>query len=221
MRTHTFRFDQRFDEEQIDVFLADFFGDATVQRQMPVSTAPDSWAPLGAVKQGAVRHTPLCTTVLRLDFFDRLNDAKIVRNGSIGKCLDQPFGDILISNRLQKLLLDEESEEWELFSAAERSELIFHVMRRLHIGGGMCQVCRRSCWLARRHTDQPPGTRPDVSSASARSTTTTWNPTWRSPRRSTRWPLHGVAPRCCCAARDHSPVSRRNRHLRLSAPLAA
>ena len=31
------------------------------------------------------------------------------------------------------------SEEWEVFSEAERNELIFHVMRRLAVGGGMNQ----------------------------------------------------------------------------------
>ena len=174
MRTHTFRFDQRFDEEQLDVFLADFFGDATVQAAMPVSTAPDSWAPLGPVKQGAVRHTPLRTTVLRLDFFDRLNDAKVVRNGSIGKCLDQPCGDILISNLLQKLLLDEESEEWELFSEADRSELIFHVMRRLAIGGGMCQVRRRQNQRRPSHDAHA-----HTLVVCACSTMTRWSPIWR------------------------------------------
>ena len=48
-------------------------------------------------------------------------------------------GDILVSDRLRKLMLDESSEEWELYSEAERKELIFHVMKRLAIGGGMNQ----------------------------------------------------------------------------------
>jgi len=145
MRAHTFRFDQRFDPEQLDAFLSDFFGDANVQLAMPVCTAPGdavhgaSWAPLGPVQQAAVRHTPLRTTVLRLDFFDRLNDAGVVRNGSITGCYDAQCGDVIVSDVLRKLLLDESAEEWDLFSAAERSELIFHVMQRLAIGGGMNQ----------------------------------------------------------------------------------
>jgi hypothetical protein len=86
MQARTFRFDPPFRPEQLDVFLSDFFGDAQVQAAMPVSTGPGSWGPLGPVKPAAVRHSPLRSTVLRLDFFDRLNEAEVVRNGAITKC---------------------------------------------------------------------------------------------------------------------------------------
>ena len=46
---------------------------------------------------------------------------------------------VLVGDRLRKLLLDDSSEDWDIFSEAERRELIFHVMRRLAIGGGMNQ----------------------------------------------------------------------------------
>ncbi|KAL1514952.1 hypothetical protein AB1Y20_004028 [Prymnesium parvum] len=139
MRTQTFRFDQRFSTEQLDGFLSDFFGDPNVQAALPVCTAPGAWGQLGPVKQSAVRYQTLRATVLRLDFFDRLNAAGVVRSGSIAKCFDVQCGDILVSDLLRKMLLDEESEEWDLFSPTERSELIFHVLRRLAIGGGMNQ----------------------------------------------------------------------------------
>lgn len=37
---------------------------------------------------------------------------------------------MLVSDRLRRVLLDEEDEEWDLFSPAERSELIFHLYAR-------------------------------------------------------------------------------------------
>ena len=55
------------------------------------------------------------------------------------RCMDEQCGDILVSDRLRKVFLDEASEEWDLFSQTERQELIFHVLRRLAIGGGMNQ----------------------------------------------------------------------------------
>ena len=63
--------------------------------------------------------------------------------GDIAKCLDVQCGEVLVSDRLRKLLLDEEDEEWELFSEAERRELIFHVLRRLAVGGGLNQCAAR------------------------------------------------------------------------------
>lgn len=136
MRSASFRFDQAFTSEQADAFLLDFFSSAAFG---DVCTAPGKWAPLGRVTVGAVRHQRMPTTVLRLDFFDRLKEAGIVRAGDIAKCLDVQCGDVLVSDRLRKLLLDDGSEEWELFSEAERKELIFHVLQRLAVGGGMNQ----------------------------------------------------------------------------------
>ena len=46
---------------------------------------------------------------------------------------------VLVSDKLRLLLLDESAEEWEIFSEAERRELIFHVLKVLAVGGGMNQ----------------------------------------------------------------------------------
>jgi len=140
MQAQGFRFDQAFAPEQTDAFLLDFFSSAVVQDAAPVCTGKGGhWGALGVVTGPGLKYERLATTVLRLDFFDRLKEAGIVRAGDIMKCLDEPCGEILVSDRLRKLLLDETSEEWELFSTAERKELIFHVMCRLAIGGGMNQ----------------------------------------------------------------------------------
>jgi len=137
MQAKAFRFDQAFAPEQADAFMRDFFASTEVQAAVPVCTGPGQhttyhrgeFGPLGDVE--AVKFHRLPTTVLRLDFFDRLKDEGIVKHygdnqTSVAKCLDVMCGDILVSDRLRKLLLDEEDEEWELFSELERSELIFH-----------------------------------------------------------------------------------------------
>ena len=49
--------------------------------------------------------------MLRLDFFDRVKD-EAVRAGDKAGCFDVPCGDILASDRLRKMILDESSEEW-------------------------------------------------------------------------------------------------------------
>lgn len=147
MQAKQFRFNQAFSPDSIDAFLLDFFASPVVQETAPVCVGTASgpfaqagqFSTLGAVAPGAVKHMRLPTTVLRLDFFDRLKDAEIVRAGDIAKCLDEQCGEILVSDKLRKLLLDEASEEWELFSELERSELIFRIMKALAVGGGLNQ----------------------------------------------------------------------------------
>ena len=86
----------------------------------------------------AIQSERLATNVLRLDFFDRLEAAEVVRGGHISKCFDAQVGEVLASDRLRLALLDEAAEEWELFSAQDRRELIFHLFRTLCVDG-LCQ----------------------------------------------------------------------------------
>jgi len=137
MVAKAFRFDQAFDGEQLDAFMLDFFNAPVVQSLAPVALPGGSWTSLGKVS--AVRKDRLTSTLLRLDMFDRLEEQGCVRKGHICGCLDTPCGDVLVSDRLRLALLDEASEDWSVFSSSERRELLFHVMRRLAVGGGMNQ----------------------------------------------------------------------------------
>ena len=149
MQAQAFRFDQAFVPEQAEAFLRDFFASPIVQATAPVCTGPGThtihhvaqFGQLGEVE--AIKYKRLPTTVLRLDFFDRLKEAGISREGDIAKCLDEQVGSILVSDKLRKLLLDESWEDWEIYSEAERAELIFHIMKRLAVGGGMNQYDER------------------------------------------------------------------------------
>jgi len=152
MQAKAFRFDQAYVPERVDAFMRDFFASPEVQAAAPVCTGPGQhttyhtgeFGPLGDVPTGSVKCRRLPTTVLRLDFFDRLKDEGIVRHygdnqTDIAKCLDVMCNGILVSDRLRKMLLDESSDEWCVYTEAERAELIFHVMKRLAVGGGMNQ----------------------------------------------------------------------------------
>jgi len=44
-----------------------------------------------------------------------------------------------ISDELRKLLVCEESDNYDEFTPAERSELVFHILKRITVGGSMCQ----------------------------------------------------------------------------------
>eukprot|EP00967_Tisochrysis_lutea_P062338 scaffold79984_cov31-Tisochrysis_lutea.AAC.1 len=141
MQAHSFRYDQHFTPQQLDAFLCDFFNDPTVQATAPVCTGRQihSWGSMGSVS--SVKADRLSTSVVRLDFFDRLEkEVDIVRAGYIAKCLDVPCEEMVIaSDKLRLMLLDESSEEWGAYSRDERRELIFHILSRLAIGGGLNQ----------------------------------------------------------------------------------
>mmetsp|Transcript_21982 Transcript_21982/g.52298 ORF Transcript_21982/g.52298 Transcript_21982/m.52298 type:complete len:181 (-) Transcript_21982:53-595(-) len=96
--------------------------------------------PLGATNVGQVTYRPLTAKITNMAFFDKLKDLGIVREtGHIRKCFDEYVDGLQISDELRKILIMEESEQYDEFSAEERSELIFHIFRRLVVGGSMCQ----------------------------------------------------------------------------------
>ncbi len=44
-----------------------------------------------------------------------------------------------MGDKLREMLLNEFSEQADLFSAEEKSELIFHLFKTLAVGGALCQ----------------------------------------------------------------------------------
>lgn len=74
--------------------------------------------------------------------FLRLQDADppVLRaNGMIMKCLEESYNGYQISNKLQEMLVNEDSENFCLFSEKERDEFLFQLFRHLVIGGSLNQ----------------------------------------------------------------------------------
>ncbi|EAY20714.1 hypothetical protein TVAG_390970 [Trichomonas vaginalis G3] len=66
----------------------------------------------------------------------------ICRNATghyINKCPDHHVHGMWLSDCLQVALLDEDSEEYEVFTPEDRRELLFHVIKLLVLGGEICQ----------------------------------------------------------------------------------
>lgn len=77
---------------------------------------------------------------MSVEIFDRLIEKGIVREGgSIKKCLDEYFEDIVVSDELRKLLLIEESDNYEIYSDSERNQFLFRLFKHICIGGQVCQ----------------------------------------------------------------------------------
>ena len=150
MQLHTFKFGGHFQRHMSEQLLQDFLNDATVQGtwQGAGRRAGTVAGPFGAVTRPRLKEVP-CTQT-SLSFFDRLQDPAEcagdpeqavvhAETSLIKQCMDIWHGGLTLSNKLQELLVAEESENFEMYTSAERKELLFRLFRHLVIGGGLCQ----------------------------------------------------------------------------------
>lgn len=87
---------------------------------------------------------PLTTNAIGAKFWKKLwtPPNEICRNNPghyITKCPDHHVHGLWLSDSLQVALLDEDSEEYDVFTPEDRRELIFHIIKLLVIGGEICQ----------------------------------------------------------------------------------
>ena len=83
----------------------------------------------------------LSTSIMSMDFFDRINDSDIATSsGSIRGCFDEVFDGITVGDKLREFLLNQDSENEALFSKDERNQLIFQLLKLFAVGGSMCQA---------------------------------------------------------------------------------
>ena len=70
----------------------------------------------------------------------------IVRQSrSIVKCYDEMCGDIVVSDELRKMLLLDDSNNYDVYSEKDRSEFLFRIFKHVCLGGSVCQVMIHSC----------------------------------------------------------------------------
>ena len=86
-----------------------------------------------------------------MKFFDKMqSDARLVTDsGYIRKCLDEVIEGVTSSDLLCQMFISEESEHIDLYSEQEKEEFIFHLLRRLVVGGSLSQS-EVSCLLQRQ-----------------------------------------------------------------------
>ncbi|PIK44303.1 hypothetical protein BSL78_18841 [Apostichopus japonicus] len=89
---------------------------------------------------GKVEVTEIPCSVTSMTFFDRLTDQDVVReSGHIVKCFDDFYEDFTISDELRKMLLLEDSDNYEMYNDAERQEFLFLLFKHICLGGAVCQ----------------------------------------------------------------------------------
>ncbi|XP_015587691.1 uncharacterized protein C11orf70 homolog [Cephus cinctus] len=99
------------------------------------------WAAHGTVAS-TVETRQIPCSVLTMSFFEKLKDPnnKVVHNsGTICKRYDLDIDGFLVSDNLRGMLIDEDCEQYNLYSKNEREEFIFRILQLLVLGGSLCQ----------------------------------------------------------------------------------
>lgn len=146
-----FRFNLNFELKDLDKFLKDLFNDKNVKSNFQplnlVTVEPDKSKKensYGFYTPGVIEHfkfNKLSTRCTNLDIFDTVYESDICNKetGYIKKDFDDYEDDIQISDKLKQALLKEESEYYCAFSEEMRKEFLFHIFKRIVIGGSLCQ----------------------------------------------------------------------------------
>ncbi|XP_012232310.1 cilia- and flagella-associated protein 300-like [Linepithema humile] len=121
--------------------LADaFFKDDIVAKTL-LSKQGNIWLRQG-IRASSVEVKQIPCSVLSMSFFNKLKDPDngiTYNSGTICKRYDIQVEDFLVSDNLRGMLLDEESEEYNLYSEDERKEFVFRIFQMLVLGGILCQ----------------------------------------------------------------------------------
>ena len=138
-----FRFNTSFELKDLQRFLKDLFNDPIVKKNFPPLTLvvlPDEQKEIENFK-----YKVLHTQATNMDLFDPLyeNDIVTLDTGYIHQDYDQYVEDITVSDKLKQSLLIEDSEPYRVFSQDQRDEFLFHIFKRIVVGGSLCQYEER------------------------------------------------------------------------------
>ena len=138
-----FRFNTSFELKDLQRFLKDLFNDPIVKKNFPPLTLiilPDEQKEIENFK-----YKVLNTQATNMDLFDPIyeNDIVTLDTGYIHQDYDQVVEDITVSDKLRQALLVEDSEPYGVFNQDQRDEFLFHIFKRIVIGGSLCQYEER------------------------------------------------------------------------------
>ena len=134
-----FRFNTSFELQDLQRFLKDLFNDPIVKKNFPPLTTiilPDEQKEIENFK-----YKVLNTRATNMDIFDALyeNDIVTLDTGYIHQDYDVYVEDITVSDKLKQALIVEDSEPYSIFSQDQRDEFLFHIFKRIVVGGSLCQ----------------------------------------------------------------------------------
>ncbi|XP_023233020.1 uncharacterized protein C11orf70 homolog [Centruroides sculpturatus] len=138
MSIQSFSFDEKFRSYMLNDFVWSFFQDPVVLQSLQVYYRGSSISVSTAATEVEIESVP--ATLTSMNFFNRLYDNKIARtDGSIVKCYEDYIDEIYIADELRKMLMIEESDNYDMFTPIERREFLFRLFAHLCLGGNLCQ----------------------------------------------------------------------------------
>ncbi len=138
-----FRFNEKFEVKRKDAFLADLFSSKAFQGVARHAKKRGQQSPLSTIEGDvkSVESEQLNATVTSMAFFDRIGESEVTsKSGRIAGCYEDVFDGVTVHNRLQKMLVDEDDDDYDMFNDADRDQVIFRLFRHLVFGAGaLCQ----------------------------------------------------------------------------------
>ena len=134
-----FRFNTSFELQDLQRFLKDLFNDPVIKKNFPPLSSvilPDEKKEIENFK-----YKVLSTQATTMDLFDPMyeNDLVTADTGYIHQDYDVYVEDITVSDKLKQAMLVEDSESYGAFSPEKRDEFLFHIFKRIVVGGSLCQ----------------------------------------------------------------------------------
>jgi len=82
------------------------------------------------------RGIPLSLSIILLDIV--VSSTKLIKG-----MLEEDVRGVRISDKASECLINEESENWDVFTPDDRKEFLFRIFMHLKLGGSMCQPDER------------------------------------------------------------------------------
>jgi hypothetical protein len=131
MEIGKFRFNKNFDIKELDQIVKAFITDKKVKNTL---------SGLTSINADKVRYNRLSTKATNLDILNPMYETICnPETGYIRKDYEDYIEEIHIADKLRQALLVEESEDYCTFDEKTRGEFLFHIFKRLAIGGSLCQ----------------------------------------------------------------------------------
>ncbi|GMH43918.1 hypothetical protein BSKO_11852 [Bryopsis sp. KO-2023] len=141
MKWCCFGYDKPYHKMQGEDFLMDFLNDPVVRNELQILTKGGEWKKLEETIT-SVECEMIPTTATSMALFDKLakSDPIVVRpGGEIVQCMEGFIDGFQICDLLRDLLLNECSENADLFDESEKSEFLFAMLRHFCLGGAINQ----------------------------------------------------------------------------------
>ena len=134
-----FRFNTSFELQDLQRFLKDLFNDPVVKKNFPPLSSivlPDERKEIENFK-----YKVLSTQATTMDLFDPIYEHELVTpdTGYIHQDYDVYVEDITVSDKLKQAMIVEDSDSYSAFSPEKRDEFLFHIFKRIVVGGSLCQ----------------------------------------------------------------------------------